>query len=122
MNESGATVIFGVVGQPAGSVAGDDVFDADGNQIGFIEDGLLFSAADGEWFGCYVNGVIYNAFGDAEGFSENAREGLQMMAPGLRASPPKLKSMGPVVRSIDRKPLPEFFSKAQGNRRRQVFG
>jgi len=115
------TVIYGIVGQPAGTVIGDDVFDADGEHVAFIEDGLLFSASDGEWFGSYVNGVIYNAYGDAEGFRAGASQGLPMMAPGLRALPPKLRSVGPQVRGGERKVLPDFFLKALGNRRSQVF-
>ena len=115
------TVMYGVVGQPAGSVGGDDVFNADGEHVAFIEDGLLFSAGDGEWFGSYVNGVIYNAYGDAEAFSDGASGGLPLMGPNLRALPPKLHPMGPKVRQLDRKVLPDFFSRAQGTRRAQVF-
>jgi hypothetical protein len=54
MNDRTAVTIYGIVGQPAGTVIGDDLFDADGNQVAFIEGGLLFSADDGEWFGSYV--------------------------------------------------------------------
>ena len=119
MNEM--TVIYGIVGQPAGSIIGDDVFDADGNHVAFLEDGVLFSAADGQWFGSYVNGVVYNAYGDAEGFREGAAPGLPLMAPRLGTLPPKLRPIGASVRSRNRRTLPEFFARAQGNRRAQVF-
>lgn len=119
MNEP--KTIYGIVGQPVGTVEGTDVFDVDGEHIGFLEDDLLFASSDGECLGCYVNGVVYNAYGDAEGFSEAAKPGIPLLGPSLRASPPKIRPVGQPVRGGQTKPLPEFFKRAQGNRRGKVF-
>jgi|SRR6266496_2545002 len=116
------TIIYGIIGKPVATIEDDRVFNADGEQIGFIEEDFLFATSDGECLGSYVNGVVYNGYGDAEAFREGATQGTAKLGPGLTATPPEKLSTGASVSAAESKPLPTFFERAQGNRRRNIFG
>jgi hypothetical protein len=103
-----ATILFGERGQPAATVAGDALFNADGKQIGFFEDELIFNVDDGGFMGSYVNGVVYNADGHAQGFRNGATPGIAMLAPGMTRLPPRVRSFGQNIRDEAPADIPDF--------------
>ena len=109
-------VIYGIAGRPAGSLEGDGLFDTNGKQIAFLDDDFLFDMETGKCHGCYVNGVIYNVKGHAEGFSANAKPGIAKLGPSLSMLPPRLKTTGSSVKHLPDLELPAFFVKMQNGR------
>lgn len=114
MNE--CTILFGQRGQAAATIEGDALFDADGKQIGFFEDELIFNADDGTFIGSYVNGVVYNADGDAQGFRSGAQAGIPALAPGMSRLPPRLRSVGRSIRDEPGSEIPEFLRESLNSR------
>jgi hypothetical protein len=102
-------VIYGQRGHPVGSIDGDAVHGRTGEQIAFLADDHIYHAATGEWVGSLVNGVVYNAFGAPQGFTEGASDGLPFPSPRLRTMlPPRLLSVGVSVSDLPSRPTPDF--------------
>jgi hypothetical protein len=121
MNDTLRKTIFGTEGKPVGTSVEDELFDADGSYIGFVDEGFLFRGVDGACLGSYVNGVVYNAYGDAEGFTDSAADGMAQLGQGLNSDPRAAKFSASVVRENSPRRPPEFFVERVGNLRRKVF-
>jgi len=105
MNEN---ILFGERGQPAGSIEGDALFDANGDQTGFLEDQLIFDIEDGSFLGSFINGVVYNAYGHPQGFRKDAQPGIPMLDTGANRLPPKLRFTAQNVRNESASDIPAF--------------
>lgn len=104
-------LIYGRKGDPAGSVDGDAIYNRDGEQIGFLDGEYLYAAADGQWLGSFVEGIVYNGFDDPEGFTSACQMSTPPPLPTIRSMvPPKLKSLGRNVRAEPSRPIPDFLS------------
>lgn len=115
------TIIYGQRGQPAATIVDDGLFAADGTQIGFVDDGLIYSMINGEHTGSYSSGVVFNAFGEAQGFSANCKPALPLMHPRLSMLPPRLSAVGEDIRGMPNRTPPDFLRVAFAKARNEWF-
>jgi hypothetical protein len=115
------TVIYGQRGQPAATIVDDALFAKDGTQIGFVDDGLIYSMVDGGHIGSYVSGVVFSAFGDTEGFSASCSPAIPLMTPRLAMLPPRISAIGDDIRELPDRAPPEFLRAALAKARSEWF-
>lgn len=101
-------VFYGQKGQPVGSIASDAVFDKAGEPIGQIFQNHIYRYRSGERIGCLAGGVIYNASGAPQAFSEGCRKALFLVEPRLTPMSPRLLPRGENVSDLPAMPIPNF--------------
>src|SRR5690606_12584294 len=81
--------LYGQNGTPVGSIDEFAYYDAEGRQLGEVNEGYLFSTrstrdvAVGAWTGTFVNGVVYNHRGYPQAFTAGATKGAPLVAPKI---------------------------------------